>query len=217
MKKNKQFTGILFDMDGVIVDSMPYHFIAWYEALAAYGVTVNCLDIYAHEGESWQKTLPYFLKRAGHKYDQQLIKDIFQLRQKLFKKYFKRRIFPGIEELLLELTAKGYSLALVSGTPSYDIKKILPRKIFELFKVIVGGEMVSHGKPDPEPYIYAINKLKLKAKDSLVVENAPLGISSAKAAGSYCIALDTSLPAEYLSQADQILHNITELKDFVLE
>ena len=65
-----KFKAILFDLDGVIVDSMPYHFIAWYEALGKYGVKVNAIDIYLKEGEPWMTTLPYFLDRAKVKYDQ---------------------------------------------------------------------------------------------------------------------------------------------------
>jgi beta-phosphoglucomutase len=206
---------ILFDMDGVIVDSMPYHFLAWYEALRPYGVRVSCFEVYSREGERWDKSLADFLRMGNHTPSAGLMREVFALRQKIFKKYFKRFIFQGVEEFLVCLKDKGYRLALVTGTPRVQVDGILPVSIRKLFECMVTGDMVRHGKPHPEPYVKAARLLKLPAHECLVVENAPYGIESAKRAGMFCIAITTSLPSGYLSGADRIIDALSQIPVFI--
>lgn len=202
---------IIFDMDGVIVDSMPYHYLAWYEALRPYGVRITCFDVYSREGERWQKSLQDFLRYAGIKPGPKIIANIFKERQKIFKGYFKRFIFKGVKEFLTCLKNKGYLLGLVTGTPWIEVKKILPQDMQDLFDSIVTGDCVENGKPHPEPYLKAAKKLKVKPKECIVVENAPLGIRSAKSAGMFCFAIVTSLPKEYLKEADIVVNELEEI------
>lgn len=212
MKKLKMRPrAIIFDMDGVIVDSMPYHFIAWYEALRPWGIRVSCFDIYSKEGERWEKTLKSLLEQAGINPTSVILKKIFSNRQKIFRKNFKCFIFKGVREFLLCLKEKGYSLGLVTGTPDIEIKKILPLKIKSLFDTIVAGNDVKNGKPHPEPYLKAAKNLAMKPVECVVVENAPLGIRSAKTAGMFCIAITTSLPKEYLKEADLAVNELSDI------
>ncbi|GBR77535.1 beta-phosphoglucomutase [Candidatus Termititenax dinenymphae] len=204
---------VLFDMDGVIVDSMPYHFFAWYEAFKKYGITVSTQDIYEHEGEKWDTTLKYYLTSNNLPSDLPFMQKIFNYRQKLFHKIFKRHLMPGIPDLLHTLKNSGCLLGLVSGTPSGDVKRLISGQLYPLFDCIVGGDNVAHSKPHPEPYLTAAQKLGLKAKDCLVVENAPLGIASAKAAKMRCLAVTTSLPESYLKKAGaDYICNIKDLR-----
>lgn len=202
---------IIFDMDGVIVDSMPYHFIAWYEALKPFGIRVSCFEVYSKEGERWDKTLKELLRRQEIQPTRALLKKIFMRREKIFKKYFKRFIFKGVEKFLTCLKKKGYLLGLVTGTPSREVKKILPKKIVGLFDAIIVGDKVKNGKPHPEPYLKAADTLKLRPAECVVIENAPLGIESAKRAGMFCVALTTSLPGEYLKKADVVVDVLEEI------
>jgi len=202
-------------MDGVIVDSMPYHFIAWYEALRPFGIRVSCFDVYSKEGERWEKTLIDLLKRAKLKPTKAVLKKIFLERQRIFKSYFKRFIFQGVEAAIRCLKKRGYLLGLVTGTPQEEIKKILPLHLRGLFDCIVGGDEVKNGKPHPEPYLRAAKHLKVRPFDCMVIENAPLGITSAKKAGMFCVALTTSLPKEYLKAADIIIDSLDELNGIV--
>jgi len=206
---------IIFDMDGVIVDSMPYHFLAWYEALRPLGIRVSCFDVYYREGERWEKTLNDLLKHAKIKPSKKTLESVFNTRQKLFKKYFKRHIFKGSGEFLSCLKKKGYPLALVTGTPTNEVRKILPKTIKNKFRCIIGGDLVNNGKPHPEPYLKAVRLLRVKASECVVVENAPLGIRSAKKAGMFCIALSTSLPKEYLKQADVVVNSLEEITGLI--
>lgn len=202
---------VIFDMDGVIVDSMPYHFLAWYEALMAWGIRVTCFDVYSKEGERWDVTLKSLLGDAGIKPAPELLKRIFSLRQRIFKKYFKCFIFKGAQDFLFCLKNNGYLLALVTGTPTQEIKRILPKKIRGLFDACIAGNQVKRGKPHPEPYLKASLALGVKPAECIVVENAPLGIESAKRAGMFCIAVTTSLPKEFLSSADMVVSRLDEI------
>ncbi|MDD5566107.1 MAG: HAD family phosphatase [Candidatus Omnitrophica bacterium] len=221
MRKKKQgdFLGnpaaIIFDMDGVVVDSMPYHFIAWYEALRPWGVRVNCFDVYSKEGEDWKKTLSELLLRHHIKPHTAVLKKIFLTRQNIFKRYFRRYVFKGAKELLQCLAHKGYSLGLVTGTPLNEARRILPAQILRAFDAVVTGDQVKKGKPYPQPYLEAAKRLKVKPSACIVIENAPLGITSAKRAGMFCIALTTSLPAEYLSGADIVADTLQEITGII--
>ncbi len=216
MKKLKiRPRAIVFDMDGVIVDSMPYHFIAWYEALRPWGVRVSCFEVYAQEGERWETTLKGLLKREKIKPTQKILSAIFNLRQKIFKRYFKRYIFHGAYELLVDLRRQGFILGLVTGSPLNEIRRILPVKLLKLFTAVVAGNQVKNGKPHPEPYLRAARLLQLNPKECLVVENAPFGIISAKRAGMACIAVSTSLPKEYLSGADIVVSQLNQISSFI--
>ena len=198
-------------MDGVIVDSMPYHFLAWHEALRPLGVRVSCFDVYTREGERWDKSLKDFLRQGRIKPTSSVLKKIFLRRKKIFRKYFKRYIFQGTEEFLHCLKKQGYLLGLVTGTTTVEIKRILPKKMKDLFDCVVAGDMVKNGKPYPEPYLKAAKDLSLTPSECVVVENAPLGIKSAKRAGMFCLAITTSLPREYLTEADIVVNALEEI------
>ncbi|MDD5506410.1 MAG: HAD family phosphatase [Candidatus Omnitrophica bacterium] len=206
---------IIFDMDGVIVDSMPYHFIAWYEALRPWGVRVSCFEVYAQEGERWETTLKGLLKREKIKPTKKILREIFNKRQKIFKRYFKRHIFHGAGELLAELKNKGFMLGLVTGSPQNEVKRILPVKLLKLFSAVVAGNQVKNGKPHPEPYLMAARLLGVRPQACLVIENAPFGIISAKQAGMPCIAVSTSLPKEYLAAADIVVNQLNQVSSHI--
>lgn len=216
MKKLKvRPKAIIFDMDGVIVDSMPYHFIAWYEALRPWGVRVSCFEVYAQEGERWETTLKGLLEREKIKPTKKTLKAIFSLRQKIFRRYFKRHIFHGACELLVELKSQGFMLGLVTGSPINEINRILPVKLHKLFDAVVAGNQVKNGKPHPEPYLKAAGLLGFSPQACLVIENAPFGIISAKKAGMPCIAVSTSLPKEYLTDADIIVSKLSQISGYI--
>ncbi len=114
----------------------------------------------------------------------------------------------------------GFVMALVTGTSRDELQRMLSEEIQSYFSEIITGTDVIHGKPNPEPYQKALLKLNLNPIDAFVIENAPLGIQSAKAADIRCIALETSLPKEYLSDADHVFSsfdNLNQNLDFILK
>jgi len=100
---------------------------------------------------------------------------------------------------------------LVTGTSRHEARKLVPGDLWDCFDVTVCGSDVHNGKPHPEPYLKAIAKLNVKPHQALVFENAPFGIRSAKAAGLFCLALETSLPYLYLKGADAIFSSFKEI------
>jgi HAD superfamily hydrolase (TIGR01509 family) len=130
---------------------------------------------------------------------------------------FNPACVPGIVPLLHDLRGRGYRLALVTGSARSVVHESLaPTGVAQFFEVIVAGDEVASGKPDPEPYRSAAARLGLPPAQCLAVENAPLGIRSAKAAGMGCIALETTLPAEQLSLADQVFPNVQSMRAWLL-
>ncbi|MCP4253294.1 MAG: HAD family phosphatase [Candidatus Scalindua sp.] len=206
---------VIFDMDGVIVDGMPYHIKSWKEALSTIDMHVSDLEIYLMEGMTGRETMDIFAKKSNISISDETADKIIKLKRKIFNDIFNVTLIKGIKNLLLELKNRQYNLALVTGTRLDVVKKVLKVGLENIFDVIVSGEMVNKGKPDPEPYQKAVGELKAKKEDCLVIENAPAGITSAKSAGLMCFAVQTSLSEEYLQGADMIFKNIDEVSKYL--
>jgi HAD superfamily hydrolase (TIGR01509 family) len=219
--KNIKGTGflnsVIFDMDGVIVDGMPYHIESWKKALSTVGITVTDLEIYLMEGMTGEETIKELTNKKKKSLSDESIRSVLKLKRKIFNDIFTVKLMKGSKELLLELHRLDYRLALVTGTRLEVVKKVLQMGLDNIFKIVITGEMVSNGKPNPEPYLKAVNELGVNKEDCLVVENAPAGIASAKNAGLTCFAVQTSLPGEYLKGADKIFQSIDELSAFLIK
>ena len=208
IKNLKKYKAVLFDMDGVIVDSMPYHFISWFETLKKYNVTVSPFDIYEKEGEKCEVCVQRFFKRDNMKCDNVVINEVLKLRDKLYKKYFKVHLFSDIESVLNKLKEQGFLLAIVTGSNREKVKSMLPKKIVSKFDVIIAADMIKRGKPYPDSYLTAAKKLNVKPGECIVIENAPYGIKAAK---MFCVAITTSLPKQYLAKADVICQKVSDV------
>ncbi|MDD5513552.1 MAG: HAD family phosphatase [Candidatus Omnitrophica bacterium] len=210
--KKYDFSAVLFDMDGVITNTMPSHFDAWSSVLSSAGIRVNCYDIYKREGQDGISTLKDLFREKGRPFDAEAAKRILFEKERLFKKIVRIRFIRGSRPFVRYLKNKNIRLALVTGTSRHEAEKIMPGKLLRLFEVVVTGDEVSKGKPDPEPFLKAVKKLKIHPCQAAVIENAPFGISAAKKAKIFCIALETSLPLKYLRGADRHFKSFAELK-----
>jgi len=212
----QRFEAILFDMDGVITDSMPNHCAAWRRILSKVGVTVSDHEILQREGERGMVTLENFASRSGLSLTRQQLSELLEEKQALFQSLPRPPLFPGAEQLILDLSRNGRKLALVTGTSLAEARTNLPEDLFKVFDTIVSGDQVCWGKPDPEPYLRAVNALRVHPREALVIENAPFGVQSALEAGLCCVALTTSLPAEELKGAARIVADMHELRSLLL-
>jgi beta-phosphoglucomutase len=207
---------VIFDMDGVIVDGMPYHIKSWKDALSTIDMFVSDLDIYLMEGMTGRETMEIFVKKSDISISDETADNIIKLKRKIFNDIFAVTLIKGIKSLLLELRDRQYNLALVTGTRLEVVKKVLQVGLENIFEVIVTGEMVNKGKPNPEPYLKAVDELNVTKENCIVIENAPAGITSAKSAGLTCFAVQTSLPEEYLQDADRVFKDIDGVSRYLL-
>ncbi len=207
---------VIFDMDGVLVDSMPFHATAWIRVLREIGVSVSREEIYAREGESGTAAVRFFLRQHGRELSPEATRELLVKKEGIFKHLGRVEPFPGARDLVRALQALGKRLAIVTGTAREELQSLLPPDLLAFFDVLVTGDQVKHGKPDPEPYLTALEKLGVEARQALVVENAPLGIQSAKSAGILCLAVETSLQCPQLSGADGCFADMQDLARFLL-
>ncbi len=208
----KNLEAVIFDLDGVIVDTMPFHARAWQDTFKRFGIKVTKKEIYLREGEKWDKTFFDILKKHKINITKDIKKEVFKHRENVFKNILKIRVFKGAPAVIKHVKGRGLKLALVTGTPRKEVKRILPHDLYKLFDVIIPSDEVRHGKPHPEPFLKALKRLKVRPDKAVVIENAPNGIKSAKAAGIRVIAVETSLSRHYLKEADTIIKSLTELK-----
>lgn len=201
---------IIFDMDGVLVDSMPYHAAAWIKAFADAGIRVERKDIYELEGSNHRQTIDIMFRRSGRVATDKDFNEISRKKIWIFNRIQHVRPFGGMKELLAELVPV-YRLAVVSGSNHNTVHELMDSFFPGVFEVIIDGEDVLRSKPDPEPYLKAVEKLGLPQEECIVIENAPLGISSAKSAGLRCIAVVAYLGRERLEEADVVVERHGEL------
>jgi len=207
---------VIFDMDGVITNTMPDHYRSWKTVLGKEGLHVTYEDIYKREGQPGISSIRELSKEYQINIDGKKAAQILRKKENLFKKIVKTRFITGARNFLKHLHRNDMQLALVTGTSRHELIRILPGSYQDLFSVIVTGNDVKHGKPHPEPYLRSLKDLNIKPSEAVVIENAPFGIRSAKQAGIKCLALETSLSKKYLSEADAIFSSIKELQLNVL-
>ncbi len=214
---------VIFDLDGVIIDSMPFYYRAWKHAFAAVGINVSEEEIYRREGEKREITArEVYKKYEGKEPPERLVKNIVTEKENMYHKIFEFRVFSGMKEILDLLKAKNVKLGLVTGSVNKTIEKLKEENtnLFSLFDVIVTGEDTKNGKPSPDPYLAAVERLDVSAHNCYAVENAPLGIKSAVGAGLMCLAVKGSsvLSKTILKEAgaDFVYEDIREMKKHLI-
>jgi len=212
MKKQIAAEAIIFDMDGVITDTMSYHYRAWKKVFNYAGINVSHFDVYIREGQQGINTVREVFREKNKNIKNREAKELLVRKERLFKRIVKRKFIPGALSFVRYFHRQGFKLALVTGTSKGEVRKILPPNIYKVFDVVVAGDDCKHGKPHPEPYLKAIRRLKVAPPYTLVIENAPSGIEAAKKAKLYCLAIATSLGKRYLKEADAVFSSISDLR-----
>jgi beta-phosphoglucomutase len=187
---------VLFDYDGVIADSLGENYLAWEYVFARHNVPFNEAIYYPLEGMSPEGIARELTEKMG--FDGKKHKDIAREKDEYYKLHHTRKIFPHVIPAITELKKRGLKIALVSGGLYARIVGTTPKEVMDLFDVVVTSDMVTRTKPFPDPYLKALEMLHIKNSEAVVVENAPLGIASAKAAKLYCIALSTTVSCSKL-------------------
>jgi len=203
--------GVLFDLDGVLVDTLHYHYLAWKHMFARRGGTVSERTILLHEGRNSREILPILMQESGVRIPAELQAPFIEEKRAYYRSIVRVQQYPKAFSVIEQLRERGYKIGLVTACALKNMQHTLNAEQQAHFDFIVTGDEVSRAKPFPDPYLTAARQLGLTPEQCLVVENAPLGIEAARNAGMVCVAIETTLGKEYLTSANCILQNIGEL------
>ena len=185
---------VFFDMDGVLFDSMKYHVSAWVQAMVESGLPFTELEGYMNEGRTGASTIDgVFMRVYGRTATEEEKQEIYILKSTYFEAEAKIEQIPFVHELLMKIQAQNLGIFLVTGSGQATLLDSLEMHfpgVFKLEKMVTAFD-VKMGKPHPEPYLMALKKSKLNPWEVVVIENAPLGVESANAAGLFTIGVNT--------------------------
>jgi HAD superfamily hydrolase (TIGR01509 family) len=204
---------VFFDMDGVLYDSMPAHSEAWVRAMTQYGFQFKLVDCYINEGRTGGDTINQQMQMQFNREATPTEKDeIYSLKTAYFEQSGKVKPMPFANNLLQKIKCEKRKICLVTGSGQTTLLDNLDcdfPKIFTKDNIVTSFDVL-HGKPDPEPYLLALKKSGVKSSEAIVVENAPLGIQAAKAAGIFTIAVNTGILEDKILKdagADMVFSN----------
>ncbi len=207
----KKHHAVLFDFDGTLSPTVEDVARAWVAVLARYGIAITSQDYYPLEGTNMQEIAEMFFRRAGkHIPDARAV--VIEKEQEQLSYVSGFRLYPGVPELLDRLAEAGVPRAIVTASSRMKLQQLVPAEFLKRFSALVAGEDIQEGKPSPAGYLAAAERLGVPASSCIVVENAPLGVTAAKRAGMYCLALAHTLPPQQLSGADEILGTFEQLE-----
>lgn len=194
---------VLFDMDGVIYDSMPNHAQSWHQAMADFGLDMEPSEAYTFEGMRGVETIQQLASRQwGHRLSDERAQEIYRHKTELFAACPSAPMMNGTEQLMRQIKDCGLKICVVTGSAQH----VLLDKLIHDYKGLVSDQLlvtafdVKRGKPAPDPYIKGLLKCGVEPWEAIVVENAPLGVRAAVAAHILTIAVNTGpLPDRMLS------------------
>lgn len=223
MKNEQKLAAVIFDFDGVIVNTEPLHFVAFREILQTKGLAFT-----------WDEYVSFYLgfddrdafreafKRGGRALSGAELSKLIQTKAQAFQRLAEEKgaqPFPGVLPLIKSLARK-VPLALCSGAVKSDIEPILRKlKLDRAFDVTVTAEDVSASKPDPASYVLALKRLakafparKITADYCVAIEDTPAGIAAAGGAGLRVLALSNSYAREKLDAAARVVPSLKNIK-----
>ena len=203
--------GVIFDMDGVLVDTGEFHKQSWRDIGLEVGFEMSDEFFAQTFGMQNYLIVPILMGDDISAEEVQRISDMKESRYRQLSAG-KLGLTEGAEELIVGLRASGFRLAVGSSTPRANLNAILEQiHIQDYFNALVAGEDVRHGKPAPDTFLAAAEKLNLPPGCCVVVEDAAAGVEAAVAGGMSVIGITTSLPRVKLNKANLIIDSLTEL------
>lgn len=195
----------IFDLDGVIVDTAKYHYLAWKRLARQLGFDLTEEDNEQLKGISRIHSMEIVARIGGLSLPEAELRRLANLKNEWFIEYIEQmrphEVFPGVVELVKDLRARGIRIGLASSSKNAPaVLGIL--QITELFDVVVDGTMIIHSKPDPEIFLLAAERLGLPPEVCLVFEDAEAGVEAALRAGMRCVGIGSEVQ---LGKADMVL------------
>jgi len=202
--------GTIFDLDGVIVNTVPIHFKAWKKMFSEYGIDFSFED-YKNKVDG----IPRIdgCRAILKDYPQEEIQKAAERKQNYFRDFLEKEDIPVFEStlrLMKELKENNIKISVLSSSKNspYILKKI---GIYDMLDAEVNGNDITKGKPDPEIVLKLLEKLKLENTEVIVFEDAVLGVQAAKNAGCFCIGIDRYNNPERLKEADYVVKDLEEI------
>lgn len=205
---------VIFDMDGVIIDSEPIHFEVDIQTMKDFGCSISKEELNKYVGT----TNEYMFTDIKNKYKlDKSVEEIINYRCELAKrKVIESDLAPieGIIDLLKNLKEKNIIAAIASSSPRDFIEVVVSKfELEDYFSCILSGEEVENGKPAPDIYVETAKKLGIVPEECIVIEDSKNGVMAAKEAGMKCIGFKNINSGEQdLSKADYIVNSIVEIK-----
>ncbi len=209
--------GFIFDLDGVIVDTAKYHYLAWKHLADELGIPFTEEDNERFKGVSRKRCLEILLEMGGMQVSQKQFDTWLQEKNEDYLRYIGQmdasEILPDVPRVLEYLRERQVPMAL--GSASKNAIPILEKvELTEFFATVVDGTQVTRAKPDPEVFLVAASRLQVPPARCVVVEDALAGIAAANTAGMYSIGIGD---AEVLSGADRVFGDFTEIQPAYLQ
>lgn len=214
------FEAIIFDFDGVILDSEPLHYDACCVVFNSIGIKLSYKE-YRNDylGLADKEMFPKLLHNKKYSFSADEISSLIQQKVAAYTEIITTHknlpVLPNFEQFILELAARNKKMAICSGSTRKEIAVVLSNykegKLQPYFEFIVTAEDVQVGKPSPEGYLLTAKHLAISPSSCLVIEDTPHGITAAKRAGMQVIGLCTSYEHHELSNADYIVPNYNYL------
>lgn len=208
---------VLFDMDGVLYDSMPNHAVAWQESMKRFGIHMTAADAYATEGARGIDTIQLMVKKQkGEDISLEEAQKMYDVKTEIFHSMPTTEIFPGVRELMQKIKDADIQVGVVTGSGQRPLIMRLLNDFGDYLDEahIVTAYDVKRGKPNPDPYLMGLQKAgNLNPWEGIVVENAPLGVRAGVAANIFTVAINSGpLPDSELSGkgSNLLYHKMTE-------
>lgn len=210
---------VLFDMDGVLYDSMPNHAHSWHTSMAALGIDMPPEDAYKYEGMRGVETIKLMAREQWHReLTDEEAQQMYEKKSRVFSTCPIAKVMEGVQELQRKIKSAGMKIVVVTGSG----QRSLLDKLVKEFEGLVSADMivssfdVSRGKPHPEPYLKGLEKAGVEPWEAIVVENAPLGVRAGVAAKIFTVAVNTGpLPDNMLAAegASIVFGRMTAFRD----
>ncbi|HKL96849.1 MAG TPA: HAD-IA family hydrolase [Paludibacteraceae bacterium] len=187
---------VFFDMDGVLFDSMAFHAVSWRRTMQSNGFPFTEEDAYMNEGRTGEATInDCFLKYRGRPASEEEREAMYAEKGRHFESCGPVKPLEHVLELLQKIKSQGLEIYIVTGSAQRSLLNTLQHHFKGIFKKekMVTAFDVTHGKPNPEPYLMALQKANIQPWQAVVIENAPLGIQSSVSAGIFTIAVNTGI------------------------
>jgi len=208
-----KYKGVLLDFDGVVLKSMEQHYDAWSRVFAEKGTRIDRKVFYRMEGQGVNTIARQLAEHYNLNPDE--TEEWVTAKVRYYYQQEKAEFYPYFREMLKNLNDRSVPLAVVTGGNKQRVKSTIDKHLQGRFDALVSFDDVENGKPHPEPFLRGAEKLGLPASECIVIENAPLGIRSARDAGCHVIAITTTLPAGELDGAHTIVNDFRQAEEIL--